>query len=96
MKNELDWVFEVDECDDPLGNETLLEELDIDAKLLCSTVVWMLFYPWSWFCCSGGQSQAPHPLSTLSSHREFWGPFGVISLYGTTLWVSKVPVSSLE
>lgn len=73
-----DWIFDVDEVDDS-PDINILQELDIDVPLVYSVIIWMMFHPWYWFFCSSSITPSPHPLSSPTSQKEFWGPCGVVS-----------------
>jgi hypothetical protein len=75
-----DWIFEVDETDDPPRDISLLQELEIDVKLISSTTIWMFFYPIKLVFRNPRilDSITSNPLSLTSAKREFWGPFFLV------------------
>jgi hypothetical protein len=74
-----DWIFDVDDIDD-IPDINILQELDVDAHLIYSVILWMTIHPWYWFFCSSSIAPRPHPLSSPASQKEFWGPCGVVRI----------------
>ena len=68
------WIFDVDEDDEIDPDTPLLVELDIDIAHIYRNIKWMIFGPWSYFCC---RRYDRHPLQNLNKsnniHIDFWG-----------------------
>ena len=86
------WIFDVDESDDMMSNQTILEALEIDLFQIQRTSVYVLTIMWIFL---GNRINPSRPGSTLhpmvgEKQQEFWGPFAVVSLFTFLLWVGKV------
>lgn len=75
-----DWIFDIDETDDPPRDVSILQELEIDIPLIMSTTVWMLLYPINLCIKYSGNTAilSSCPLSINAAKKEFWGPCSLV------------------
>lgn len=89
-----DWIFDVDETDEtPLSDQSILEELEIDIMHIRKVSIYMLSNVmrkvYKFIDPRHILVESVHPLAGEAPF-EFWGPFAVVSLYTSILWLGRV------